>query len=197
MGEPGLLPLRIYLGGRPFILQVADLFRKVPARDGGELCMLQIQPNGMAPSGTADAGGLLGDLLGGLLSSSRAPTMGTGPSSNSESLDGLLDSIFGSGPSLRSRRLQYSQPASIHDPSEDLWMIGGVFLERFVTIFDFDNGRLGFAQPSAGVVPLTPSRLNAALPNNASVEGELRIPKQNSVGGVMTLDVFGLTGFVA
>merc|ERR1712113_347409 len=122
---------------------------------------------------------------------------GPGPSSNDESLDGLLDSIFGSGPSLRSRRLQYGQPSTMHDPSADLWMIGGVFLERFVTIFDFDNGRLGFAEPAAGVVPLTPSRLNEVLPNNASVEGELRISKHNAVGGVMTLDVFGLIAFVA
>merc|ERR1712232_222527 len=27
------------------------------------------------------------------------------------------------------------------------WMIGGMFLEHFVTIFDFDNARIGFAEP--------------------------------------------------
>ena len=33
----------------------------------------------------------------------------------------------------------------MEDPTEDLWMIGGVFLERFITIFDFDGGRLGYS----------------------------------------------------
>merc|ERR1712079_924847 len=29
----------------------------------------------------------------------------------------------------------------------DVWVLGGVFLERYVTIFDFDNARIGFAEP--------------------------------------------------
>jgi hypothetical protein len=36
------------------------------------------------------------------------------------------------------------------DPHE-YWMLGGFFLEHFVTVFDFDNARLGFADP-AGVI---------------------------------------------
>lgn len=28
-----------------------------------------------------------------------------------------------------------------------MWVLGGVFLERFVTIFDFDKGQLGVAEP--------------------------------------------------
>eukprot|EP00913_Durusdinium_trenchii_P001995 g1845.t1 len=30
---------------------------------------------------------------------------------------------------------------------QDLWILGGMFLERFVVSFDFDQGRMGFAEP--------------------------------------------------
>merc|ERR1712039_781481 len=54
---------------------------------------------------------------------------------------------------------QFEQPP-MQDPMEDLWMIGGVFLERFVTVFDFEEGRIGFAEPSGGVISLSTSRLD-------------------------------------
>merc|ERR1712190_659313 len=54
-------------------------------------------------------------------------------------LGGLLSGLFG-------RRLQLFGPSQ---QEEDVWMMGGVFLEHFVTIFDFDNARLGFAQRAA------------------------------------------------
>jgi hypothetical protein len=45
-----------------------------------------------------------------------------------------------------------SAPASVAQPSatDEPWMIGGVFLEHFVTVFDFDNARMGFAEPAQG-----------------------------------------------
>jgi len=54
----------------------------------------------------------------------------------------------------RLQNLQYPSPAT--DPNE-YWMLGGVFLEHFTTIFDFDNGRLGFANPpgEAGLIGLS------------------------------------------
>merc|ERR1711933_228363 len=76
---------------------------------------------------------------------------GSNPSraSGGDTLGGILDSLF--GPSVRQeRRLQFGE-----DPMEEVWMIGGVFLEHFVTIFDFDNARLGFAEPAGGVHELT------------------------------------------
>jgi len=45
-------------------------------------------------------------------------------------------------------------------------MIGGVFLEHFVTVFDFDNARIGFAEPAGGVHELT--TLNEVLPASAA-----------------------------
>ncbi|CAJ1401450.1 unnamed protein product [Effrenium voratum] len=32
----------------------------------------------------------------------------------------------------------------------DLWILGGMFLEKFVVSFDFDQGRIGFAEKAAG-----------------------------------------------
>lgn len=191
--ENGLLPLRIYLGGRPFVLEVHDLFRKVPAQDGGELCLLQIQPNGMAPAVVPDVGDVLGDLLGGLLSGAPARSAPP-PSSSDQSLDGLLDSIFGS--STTSRRLQYGEPNVMHDPAEDLWMIGGVFLERFVTIFDFDNGRLGFAEPAAGVVPLSTSRLNAVNLQGDAIMKHIPAVQRNSFASLSAYVAAAVMGSV-
>eukprot|EP00419_Tripos_fusus_P046298 CAMPEP_0172834774 /NCGR_PEP_ID=MMETSP1075-20121228/25289_1 /TAXON_ID=2916 /ORGANISM="Ceratium fusus, Strain PA161109" /LENGTH=1102 /DNA_ID=CAMNT_0013677717 /DNA_START=96 /DNA_END=3403 /DNA_ORIENTATION=- len=36
------------------------------------------------------------------------------------------------------------------DPMDELWVLGGMFIERLVTIFDFDEARIGFAHPAAG-----------------------------------------------
>ncbi|CAK9021678.1 unnamed protein product [Durusdinium trenchii] len=39
-------------------------------------------------------------------------------------------------------------PAGEEEPADDdLWILGGMFLERFVVSFDFDQGRMGFAEP--------------------------------------------------
>merc|ERR1712110_1322429 len=58
-------------------------------------------------------------------------------------LGGLLSGLFG-------RRLQNEAEARrlqmFGGASDELWMVGGVFLEHFVTIYDFDNARLGFGQ---------------------------------------------------
>mmetsp|Transcript_46145 Transcript_46145/g.137938 ORF Transcript_46145/g.137938 Transcript_46145/m.137938 type:complete len:101 (+) Transcript_46145:1-303(+) len=55
----------------------------------------------------------------------------------------------------RSRRLQSipwpfgeSQPQQEVVEDGELWMLGGVFLEHFVTAFDFDHGRLGLGEPA-------------------------------------------------
>jgi len=48
---------------------------------------------------------------------------------------------------------QSSQTAPVwgaEDPMDELWVLGGMFIERLVTIFDFDEARIGFAQPAAG-----------------------------------------------
>mmetsp|Transcript_42486 Transcript_42486/g.91249 ORF Transcript_42486/g.91249 Transcript_42486/m.91249 type:complete len:707 (+) Transcript_42486:81-2201(+) len=49
----------------------------------------------------------------------------------------------------------------MEDPTADLWVLGGVFLEHFVSIFDFDNQRLGFCEPADNAADaLRPSSLS-------------------------------------
>jgi len=132
-----LPPLRMHLGDRDFALPIQNLFRRVPARDGSkELCLLQIQPNTEADrepeesSSVADDGGMHGGsaLNGGM---------------------GLMDGFFGPP--------EFQEQESRVDPGdasmEEVWVIGGVFLEHFVTIFDFDNARVGFAETAPIVEP--------------------------------------------
>lgn len=40
------------------------------------------------------------------------------------------------------------------NPMADVWVLGGVFMEKFVTIFDFDQKRVGFAEPLNPVIRL-------------------------------------------
>lgn len=208
-----LNPLQIYLGGHAFVLPLSQMFMKAPARGGGELCVLTIQPNTLT-GGSDSLGGILGGVLGALFgpggmqsraisnkvkvqSSSDAGVFGAGgllprwpfrpPSSSGDPrkepevvLDevnltepggricertsilseghvqgghrrcrhtqssgrrlGILDTLFGS-----SRSTPNSGPLT--NPNE-LWMIGGVFLEHFDVIFDFDRARMGLAMPA-------------------------------------------------
>merc|ERR1712187_177801 len=58
--------------------------------------------------------------------------------------------------SATTRRLQLMPPFEmpLADPMEDVWVLGGIFLERYVTIFDFDNAQIGFAEPVNKVAPV-------------------------------------------
>jgi len=86
------------------------------------------------------------------------------------SAGGLDQAVSGLGlPSLLGgRRLQFGGMPMVvgevpeHNPTDDLWILGGVFLEHFVTIFDFDSERLGFCEPSgSGAPPVQPAGLSA------------------------------------
>lgn len=55
--------------------------------------------------------------------------------------------IPGLSGAMVNRRLQMQFPG-LHGPGDDLWVLGGVFLEHFVSIYDFDSRRLGFCDPS-------------------------------------------------
>lgn len=49
-----------------------------------------------------------------------------------------------------SRRLQLMLPGmlpGVAPPPDNTWVLGGVFLENFVVILDYENKRLGFAEP--------------------------------------------------
>eukprot|EP00434_Breviolum_minutum_P036997 symbB.v1.2.032789.t1/scaffold3983.1/size46898/2 len=235
-----LPPLRIFLGNRPFELPVAEMFSKIPTKDGGsEACLLAVQPNNLDPQGLGmgtmpmplpfgGLGGLLPDLaegfpfpmdlpdllgglggtgLGGLgatpMADGKSPPM-TGEAKGMKSLFGDLGighlrkgvqseqvaeeirtradgtvckyiTVTENG-KVKSRKEECAQPGSDVrrlqlvvpmggileiplDPAgeedtmrhgehaPDLWILGGMFLERFVVSFDFDQGRMGVAEP--------------------------------------------------
>lgn len=193
--QKGLRPLRIYLGKRPFVLSVSELFRKVPARDGGDMCLLQIQPNGLLPySGAHHSHSILGGLLKGIFGRGAAhttPAPGAAPVSAISAMappfrlppsGAGADSEEAAGDP---RRLQWSPHRAAHNPMGDVWMLGGVFLERFVTIFDFDHERMGFAEAlGRGGGAFSPSNFDAVEP---SFEGSQEDPGGWSLGGVSVL----------
>jgi len=232
----GLKPLEIWISGRPFVLPLSKMFMKAKATNGGEVCLLTIQPNDISgtalPMGLSSIlGGLLGSgLLGPLFGQSRISNRVLPGQSGSEEVpvmpfqqpalasngqDVVLEKVsFPHGvrcqetiviehgqakhsrercsESAQPRKLQtmrqvlhdlfgssqsggmtgtqpgstvgtwgdpvYGQPPTAVQPQQttedpnEYWMLGGFFLEHFVTVFDFDNARLGFADPPGGVI---------------------------------------------
>lgn len=51
-------------------------------------------------------------------------------------------------------------PMQGEDPVAGLWVLGGVFMEKFVTIFDFDRKRVGFAEPLQSVTSIETTSSN-------------------------------------
>lgn len=126
-GNPELLPLRINLSGRDFLIQMNELFTPMGEnRKGNDVCMLQIQRN------------MRSDF------------------------DLVMDTILGRPPPKPdwSRYMHFEE-----DPMEDIWILGGVFLERYVSIFDFDKARIGFAEPvgKVGSSVIQQSEVEAAV----------------------------------
>jgi len=280
MNAPGMLPLRIQLGGREFALPVTQLFKKVHKNSGAEeLCILQAQPNPMAA--TAEPLGVLQGILGGarpgvvvggetagaegpgggagqggampmppfpfpfpfpmgpLGNGSQGggfpfpmPSAGGGPMAVGEQVEEQISTMpdgsvckhvlvwegktlkrnettcqppgssadigaVGVGglaqamaPFMSGRRLSFGgipipmpfggmpgQAETAPDMMESSWILGGVFLEHFVTIFDFDRERLGFCAPSGSTAESIASEGFNALPQQNVV-----LPLQQAIG---------------
>jgi len=85
------------------------------------------------------------------------------------------------------------QPQPASDPQE-YWMIGGFFLENFVTVFDFDNARLGFAQPPGSYYSrLDDERFKIPLPPVVETSPVIRTLE----GGRWSLLAFGVLASAA
>lgn len=147
-----ILPVRFFLGKQWLSIEFKDLFRRVPSHNGNDLCLLQIQQN---PVSTMDPLDLLGDLL-------EAPSTPLYPTSWLDSVAGLeggpgQGTQANMGQNAR-RLLKGVKPLPTIDDGmlgptatdllENLWVLGSVFLERFVTVLDFETNRVGFAEPS-------------------------------------------------
>jgi len=146
-GSKELLPVRVYLGGKPFILEVSDLFERVPTGDGGELCLLQIQQN---PMNSMDPLDIVGDLLGGCARGRGCG--GRGPrrprAERPTPPGGALWMPRGRAKHALHGAGRPAAGPTREDLLDNFWVIGGVFLQKFVTILDFEEGRVGFAEPA-------------------------------------------------
>jgi len=141
-------PLRVVISGRAFELPLSKMFMSAPGNS--EMCLLTIQPNDLQGGSIMPGlGSILGGLLGSLLGPGGISTQVL-PQKSGSAAPVLTDTSSTWG--RRLQNLAYPTPAT--DPNE-YWMLGGVFLEHFTTIFDFDNGRLGFASPPGGVIGLS------------------------------------------
>jgi len=87
---------------------------------------------------------------------------------------------------------QLQGPGEAGEGVEDLFVLGGVFLERYVTVFDFANGRIGFAQPlhpPDAAERMKTLGLAEAEAQNASKAG---VPWWAVVGGIAFLSAAGM-----
>jgi len=136
-----ILLVQFFLGEKWLSIDFKDLFRRVPSHKGSDLCLLQIQQN---PVSTMDPLDLLGDLL-------------EAPSKPVAGHKGVTRTQANIGQTAR-RLLKGVEPLPTIDDGmlgptatdllESLWVLGSVFLERFVTVLDFETNRVGFAEPS-------------------------------------------------
>lgn len=132
--------LTVHLGARNYWIRVPHLFKPVRAMGGQKkLCLLLVQP---APTATVQLDPL--EVLAGLLAAQGGTQGSRGKGSPMVApflFPGLVPAgnIYPPAASASSRRLQPQ------DPLENVWVLGGVFLERFSVVLDFKEQRLGIA----------------------------------------------------
>jgi hypothetical protein len=156
--------LWLNLGGRTFALDTPKLFKRVQTKTGAELCLLQIQQNSMVSEDPLD---ILGDLL-------------SGPARDAAGVRTPLPSASaGPRPDLRGvapepepktayvRKLGAASPPGVID---EMWVLGSVWLEHYVVILDFDNERIGFAEPLVlkNKTATAPQRITLSSDNGSS-----------------------------
>mmetsp|Transcript_18472 Transcript_18472/g.46134 ORF Transcript_18472/g.46134 Transcript_18472/m.46134 type:complete len:574 (+) Transcript_18472:93-1814(+) len=151
--------LTVNLGGKAFSLRGPELFKRVNAMNGRELCLLLVQ---QAPRTTVVVDPLA--LLAGLLAQDQKDRK-AGPGDHQGPPPQVLAPFLmppglmppglvplappppppdkGGPGQQHTRRLQLDE-----DPMHDVWVLGGVFLDRFATVFDFWGHRLGLAEPN-------------------------------------------------
>lgn len=114
------IALTIDVAGRRFTLDAASLFEKVPASDGEDMCLSLLQPS-QVRGASARSVELVENVAGG----------------------GRREHRGGSAAAL----VAEDHAGVRADAAENLWVLGGAFLERFVVVLDFENRRLGVAEP--------------------------------------------------
>merc|ERR1719221_1639732 len=160
----------------------------VQAAHGASSASPQGGPSRTEPSGKHGLRGILNKIMGGLMGppSSGMPIpiadsrVGTEEQITEETKpDGRIcrTTLVITRGKVEKNITQCSSPRRLQLEEDDLWLLGGVFLERYVVTFDFDHERIGFAEPEGGtnVAPVNlysldakAARVAAASPNVAS-----------------------------
>lgn len=171
-----LPPLRVYLNGSSFAMAVPKLF--LPGRELHDRtrCYLQVMPKGgrdvesienmnsrredsphkRKPAVEEGLGTLLNSILNDLVVS----TDEEGDRAGIKAMGNVLNLA-------QPERTPQVSPAS----EDDVWVLGSLFLSRFVVAFDFDRSRFGLGQPAQK------QQDESALPVSASLALQLQ-PQQ-------------------
>lgn len=128
--------LRLNFGGQAFDLETSFLFKRVPSQSGADLCVLQVQENSIASADPLDVLGSLLEARGGQAASTSQLTATPGDSAAPERQ---------APNSMTMRRLDAAN--GLGNSMDDMWVLGGVWLERFVVVLDFEHARIGMAEP--------------------------------------------------
>jgi len=104
--------------------------------------------DGITPGGMP--GGLSDGILGGGMPGGGMPGFGMPGSRPGGGMSGFGTPDFGR-PGLDDGVKVVGGMPGLSGSMDDLWVLGGVFLERYVAIFDFNNVKIGFAEPTQSV----------------------------------------------
>lgn len=129
--------LAIKIDDRRFLLDMASLFEKVPATDGGEdLCLPLVQPNMISQISEHELQRI--ENVADRWSQKKSAYQ----RSNATGL-GFDDDRPAAAP----------DQAGTDERQGAMWILGGAFLERFVVVLDFEKARLGVAEPLVDSAP--------------------------------------------
>mmetsp|Transcript_49363 Transcript_49363/g.115428 ORF Transcript_49363/g.115428 Transcript_49363/m.115428 type:complete len:523 (-) Transcript_49363:223-1791(-) len=163
--NPDLLPLRFYLGDEQpqhvYELHMRELFMETgTTADGKELCVLQVQPNLLGdidkpPSTPPPAGsGIVGPsglsppgVLGAPMAIPGIPVGAAGPADTASGGKSCVSEVIIENGVVKENKTVCTQNRRLTEEA-GTWILGGVFLDHFVVVFDFEQERLGFAYPA-------------------------------------------------
>jgi len=158
------VPLRVTLRDRELMVKLRHLFRRVPSDDGGELCLLQVQP---------------------FLTQSLDPLeFISGFQGTNTSVPSLQKhSAVAASPQQGNASTQHHSSVLVNQ-HEPLWVLGTSFLEQFVTILDFRTGKIGFAEPvDAQPMPDATEKAQheAIAKSNATLDAVLALQEEKAL----------------
>jgi len=194
------MTLTIVLGGKEFTMGPQQLFKRVPTVNGRELCLLLIQQSpkmeiivdplallaGLLAAGQAGGPGkgMANSAIPPFLVPDQPPQQPQTQRRLQQQQDHQQAPAQQGGTWWHGRKPKGVPEGAVpaqqvpimvapegFDPMEDVWVLGGVFMESFAVILDFEKHRLGLALPShapvLGAVPAWTAQAHAGRAGSA------------------------------